>query len=99
MSGKFSFSLQSSDKHRALPRKLIIGQHETETPRHVVLKLLGFLLFYREGLQMEPRLHDDNIPFRPDLVCLDYQLRPIFNGWIPLKGRRTNPLFLPRTVS
>lgn len=75
MSCKYSFTLSSEDRIRPLPRKLIVGCQETETTRHVLLKLLGYLLFYRERLQMEPRLEDDNIPFRPDLVELDYQMR------------------------
>ena len=76
MSGKYSFTMQSEDRQRALPRKLIIGRQDTETTRHVLLKLFGFLLFFRDRLLIEPRLDDDNIPFRPDLVELDYQMRP-----------------------
>lgn len=76
MSGKYSFTLHSENRRRPLPRKIIIGCQDTETTRHVLLKLFGFLLFHRERLLMEPRLQDDNIPFRPDLVQLDYQLRP-----------------------
>jgi len=76
MSGKYSFTLQSEDPRRVLPHKLIIGRQDTETTRHVLLKLFGFLLFHRDRLLIEPRLDDDNIPFRPDLVELDYQLRP-----------------------
>jgi len=76
MSGKYSFRLRSEDPRRTLPGSLIIGQNDTETPRHVLLKLLAFLWFYEDGIRIEPRLHDDNIPFRPDLVQLDYQLRP-----------------------
>lgn len=75
MSHKYSFTLQSEESSRDLPRKLIIGCQSTETHRHVLLKLLGFLLFHRKRLLLEPRLDDDNIPFRPHLVELDYQLR------------------------
>jgi len=75
MPGKYSFHLQSADPRRDLPRKLIIGQRDTETPAHVLLKLLGYLLFHRERLQIEPPLHDDNIPYLPDLVQFDYTLR------------------------
>lgn len=59
-----------------MPGKLIIAQHETETVAHVALKLLAYLLFARERLQLETALHDDNIPFVPDLVQLDYEMRP-----------------------
>jgi len=80
MSGKYSFSLTSEDKKRDLPRKIIIGRQVNETIVHVGLKLLGFLLFYRERMQIEVNLHIDSIPFVPDLVQLDYELRPAL--WI-----------------
>jgi len=76
MSAKYSFTFESRDRRRDLPRKIIIGRQETETVAHVVLKLMGFVLFFRERLQIEVNLHTDNIPFVPDLVQLDYELRP-----------------------
>ena len=76
MSAKYSFNLRSSDRTRALPAKIIIGQNSTETISHVMLKLLAYLLFYRERLQIEINLHIDSIQFVPDLVQLDYELRP-----------------------
>jgi uncharacterized protein YaeQ len=76
MTGKFSFTVTSEDPRRPLPRKLIFGCQETETTRHILLKLLALFLFHRDRLFVERRLEDDNIPFRPDLVELDYQLRP-----------------------
>lgn len=80
MAGKFSFHLKSTDARRPLPPKIIVGQRDSETPAHVLLKLLGYLLFHRERLQIEPRLHDDNIPYLPDVVQFDYTLRPAL--WI-----------------
>lgn len=76
MTGKYSFSLQSQDKKRDLPDKLIIGQNSTETITHVVLKFFAYVLFYRERLQIETNLHIDSIPYVPDVVQLDYELRP-----------------------
>ena len=73
---KFGFSFTSEEARRPLPAKLIIAQNETETITHVGLKLIAFLLFARERLQLETRLPDDSIPFIPDLVQLDYTLRP-----------------------
>ncbi len=75
MSARFSFQLGASDPRLRLPYKLILGQEDTQTAAHVLLKLLGFLLFFRERLQIEPSLHEEDIPFRPDLVQFDYQLR------------------------
>ena len=80
MSAKHTFNLQSQDKQRALPRRIIIGQQDSEPLPHVLLKVLAFILFYRPRLQFESNLDRDNIPFVPDLVELDYELRPKF--WI-----------------
>jgi hypothetical protein len=77
---KVSFLLQSEDPRRDLPRKIIIGQQTTDTAAHVLLKLLAFVLFYHERIQIEPRLDPDTIPFPPDLVQLDYELRPVL--WV-----------------
>ncbi|MEN9572300.1 MAG: YaeQ protein [Verrucomicrobiota bacterium] len=77
MSAKYSFNLATEDKRRAdLPGKILIAQHDGETVAHVTLKLLAFLLFWRPRLQLESNLHADDIPFIPDLLQLDYALRP-----------------------
>lgn len=76
MSAKYSFHLKSADARLPLPEKIIIGRQEEETVLHVALKFLAFLIFHRERLQIGVNLHSDNIPFVPDLVQLDYELRP-----------------------
>lgn len=76
VSAKYSFVLHSEERRRDFPRRIIIGQNETETAAHVLLKFLGFVIFHRERLQIEVNLHMDSIPFVPDLVQLDYELRP-----------------------
>lgn len=77
MSAKYAFNLASEDRRRAdLPGKILIPQHEGDTVAHVTLKLLAFLIFWRPRLQLESNLHDDDIPFVPDLAQLDYSLRP-----------------------
>lgn len=80
MSAKYSFNLTSEDSRRRFPGKIIIGQGETETITHVGLKLLGYLLFFRERLQLETRLPNEMIQYVPDLVQLDYELRPVL--WV-----------------
>lgn len=80
MSAKYSFALESRDAARRLPEKIIIGRHELETPLDVALKFLGYVYFYRERLQISVNLHDDSIPFVPDLVQLDYEMRPVL--WV-----------------
>ncbi len=76
MSSKFSFHLESQDRRRQLPSKIIIGRQDTETITHVALKFLAYLIFFRERLQIETNLHIDSIPFVPDICQLDYELRP-----------------------
>lgn len=76
MSGKYSFDLTSEERRRALPGKIIVGQKENEGVKHVMLKFMAYLLFFRERIQIEPRLPDDTIPFEPDVIQLDYSLRP-----------------------
>ncbi|MBI3880070.1 MAG: YaeQ family protein [Verrucomicrobia bacterium] len=80
MNARYGFTFKSEEARRPLPPKLIIAQNETETVAHVALKLMAFLLFARERLQVESALHDDSIPFVPDLVQLDYEMRPAL--WI-----------------
>jgi uncharacterized protein YaeQ len=76
MSAKYSFRFESRDRRRTLPGGIIIAQNDTETITHVVLKMLGFVLFYRERLQIEGDVHNDSIQFKPDLVWLDYDMQP-----------------------
>jgi uncharacterized protein YaeQ len=76
MSAKYTFHLESQDRRRALPHKIIIGRQDTETILHVGLKFLAYVIFFRERLQLESNLHMASIPFVPDLVQLDYELRP-----------------------
>ncbi|HXG48491.1 MAG TPA: hypothetical protein VNO52_12755, partial [Methylomirabilota bacterium] len=61
MAAKYTFDLESRDKSRSLPNKILLGQRETETLPHVLLKFLAYVLFYRERLQIEAGLHDDSI--------------------------------------
>ena len=80
MSAKFTVRLTSALANHPLPPKTLLVQAPGEPLARVLLKLLAFVLFQRERLQLEPRLHDDDIPFIPGLVQLDYELRPAL--WI-----------------
>jgi uncharacterized protein YaeQ len=73
---QIQFRSQSEERRRPLPPKIIVGQKENEGVKHVVLKFMAFVLFYRERIQIEPRLLDDTMPFEPDVIQLDYTLRP-----------------------
>ena len=76
MSAKYVFHLDSQDRQRNLPHKIILGRQETETIAHVALKFLAYVLFHRERLQVETNVNLASIPFTPDVVELDYELRP-----------------------
>ena len=90
MSTRFSFRLKSSDPRREFPHKLLLNQEYDELPEHVLHRLLGYLLFFRERLEITANLQNDNIPFRPDLVELDYQMRPIL--WVESGSNTTDKL-------
>lgn len=77
---KYTFQLTSEASRPPLPHKLVLGRKDTQTEADVLLKLLGYLIFHRERLQMDVNLHQDSIPFVPDLVQLDYELRPVL--WV-----------------
>jgi hypothetical protein len=79
---KHSFLLDgSSRRHRDLPRKLVLVDDTPEAgSTGVLLKLLAYLLFFRDRLEIGVNLHNDSIPYVPDLVQLDYTLRPVL--WI-----------------
>lgn len=76
MAAKFTFRCTSDDRRRPLPHKVLFGLGVNESASHVVLKLLAWLLFFRERLTLETAVPDDNIPFVPDLCQLGYDLRP-----------------------
>ena len=75
---KYVFNLESQDHRRDLPSKIIIVQKGVETVVEVLQRLFGYLILFRDGILMQKDLHDEYIPFVPDLVQLDYQLQPAF---------------------
>lgn len=80
MSARYNFNLRSASGRLDLPNKVILGQRATVTTAHVLLKLLAYLILFRERLQIDPRLDPDEIPFEPDLAQFDYTLRPVL--WV-----------------
>jgi len=52
MGAKFVFTLKTDDKRRQLPYKILLGQQENETANHILLKVLGYLLFFRERIEI-----------------------------------------------
>lgn len=78
MAGKYSFQLQSPERRVPLPYKIVVGGRAAEPESHVLLRVLAYLLFHREHLQFHVRALDDAIAYEPDLIELDYQLRPVF---------------------
>lgn len=76
MSAKHVFKLSSDEARRPLPGKVLIVQDPMESLTHVLLKLFAYVLFYDGRLQLQARLPTGHIPFEPDLILLDYELRP-----------------------
>lgn len=80
MANKFTFTLTSDDRRRPLPHKIIIGLGINESVRHVAMKFLGWILFFRDRLSIDTDLENDAIPFVPDIVELGYDMRPVL--WV-----------------
>lgn len=80
MSVRFKFNLSSGDPARDLPENLSIGMLPDETQAHVLLRLFGYVLWYRERLEMEKNLHKEGIQFIPDLIQMDYTMQILFWG-------------------
>lgn len=75
---KFSFRIECQDSRLDVPDRLIVGRQDEESEMHIVLKALGFLFFYRGRLQIGGHLYNDNIPFIPDILQLNYEGHPTF---------------------
>ncbi len=80
LANKFTFTLTSDDRRRPLPHKIIIGLGINESVRHVAMKFLGWILFFRDRLSIDTDLENDAIPFVPDIVELGYDMRPVL--WV-----------------
>lgn len=80
LAAKFTFQCTSEDRRRPLPHKILFGLGLNETGRHIVLKFLAWVLFYRERLTIETDVQNDAIPFVPDLCQLGYDMRPML--WV-----------------
>ncbi len=90
MANKYTFQLTSDDRRRPFPHKIIVGQGVNESVRHVALKFLGWVLFYRDRLQIETDVQNDSIPFVPDLVEIGYDMRPLL--WVECGDCTTSKL-------
>lgn len=80
LSARYTFQCTSDDHRRPLPQRLTFGLGAHESQTHVVLKLIAWLLFYRERLSVDTDLQNDSIPFVPDVCQLGYDLRPLL--WV-----------------
>ena len=90
MPGRFTFQMTSDDRRRPLPHKILLGQRPTESVRHVFMKFLAWVLFFRDRLVIEGDVQNDAIPFEPDLVQLGYDMRPLL--WIECGDCSTSKL-------
>jgi uncharacterized protein YaeQ len=76
LAAKFTFQCTSDDGRRPLPHKVLFGLGINETSRHIILKFMAWVLFYRDRLQVETNVQNDAIPYVPDLCQLGYDMRP-----------------------
>jgi hypothetical protein len=80
MSRRYRFDLASDDPQRVLPDKIMVGMKPSETENHILLKAFGFVLFYRDRMEIEQRVHRDDILYVPDLVQFNFMLDVAFWG-------------------
>jgi uncharacterized protein YaeQ len=64
MQEKFTFNLETPK----FKKKMILFKEDLESREHVVLKLLGYILFYEEDLKIEVSI---GTHYKPDLVVED----------------------------
>ena len=55
-----------------------MGKSDSEELDIIVLRLLGYLMFYGEHMLIDTHLHDHSIPFVPDIVRMNYLGHPEF---------------------
>ena len=80
MSSKYNFYFRTDGSRQGLPAKIILARDPLETRAHIILRILTFLLFRRDRMQVRTALHNESIPFIPDLAQMDYEMRPVL--WV-----------------
>ncbi|RME95256.1 MAG: hypothetical protein D6766_03780 [Verrucomicrobia bacterium] len=76
MGPRLRFRLESVPRLPDLPPQVTLLGRDTETPAHLVLKLLGWFMFHRPGLRLEPPRPIPGLRYRPDLLACDAAGRP-----------------------
>jgi len=80
INARYTFRLKTRRQHAELPDSIVLGLNEDRTEEQLLLTCLSYLLLFRERLEVNARPPDDNLRYIPDVVQLDYQLRPVL--WV-----------------
>lgn len=70
---KYTFNIQAEH----ISPKLVLEKAKGESEAHVILKLLSYLMFYRQGIKIEHRVEQH---FKPDLVVEGDNFQPVL--WV-----------------
>ena len=70
---KYTFNIHDE----RIPPKLVLVQAKGESEAHIILKLLSYLMFYRQGIKIEHRVEQH---FKPDLVIEGDNFQPLL--WV-----------------
>ena len=70
---KYTFTIHAE----RIPSKLVLVQAGGESATHIILKLLSYLMFYRQGIKIEHRVEQH---FKPDLVVEGDNFQPLL--WV-----------------
>ncbi len=91
---KYTFDLEGPRLKR---KKLILVKTDSETRFHIILKVLGYILFYDPRLRVEVPV---GMTYKPDLVIEDETGKPelwIDCGYVPVKKASSLPKKLKNT--
>jgi uncharacterized protein YaeQ len=76
----YHFNLKSHDPGRIIPEHVEIVRHEWEEGRHLVLRLLAFVVAFEEGMEINGRPLSDDAPYQPAFGKWDLEKRPLIWG-------------------
>lgn len=76
----YHFDLKSHDPDRIFPEHVEIVRHEWEEGRHLVLRLLAFVVAFENGMEINGRPLSEDAPYQPAFGSWDLENHPLVWG-------------------
>ncbi len=83
MKAQYTFNIQAN----GVPPKLIVIKATDESEEHIIMKLLSYMMFYREGIKIEQKAGQH---FKPDLFVGGENHQPVL--WVECGKTALNKL-------